>query len=190
MKTKILNSLLILTLVFGAAAMASGADDKWIHIKVDDGDEQVMVNLPLSLVRAALAIIPEEVHQEVRHEMEVGFDELHMEWDELLQFWEAVKEAPEAKFVTVQTRDEKIEVMKKGQYVLVQTSEVGEHGTQIDVKFPLAVIDALLSGGEGRLNFEAAIEALANEGYGHLVSVRDGDDTVKIWIDDKNESDG
>ncbi len=52
------------------------------------------------------------------------------------------------------------------------------------------MIDALLSGEEGTLNFEAAVEALADEGYGHLVSVRDGDDTVKIWIDDQNESDG
>ncbi len=190
MKTKIWNSLLILTLVFATAGLASGTDDKWIHIKVDNGDEQVMVNLPLSLVRAALAVIPEDVHHEVHHEMEVAFDELHMEWGELLEFWQAVKEAPEATFVTVQTHDEKIEVMKEGDFLLVQTSEVGDRGTEIDVKFPLAVIDALLSGEEGTLNFEAAIEALANEGYGHLVSVKDGNDTVKIWIDDKNESDG
>ena len=187
MKNKVLPILLILALTFATAGLAS-TKDKWIHIKVDDGDEQVMVNLPLSLVRAALAIIPEEVHKEVKDEVEIAFDDLHLEWSELHEFWEAVKDAPEATFVTVKTRNEKVEVKKEGNFVLVKTTETGEHGTDIDVKFPLAVIDGLLSGEPGTLNFEAAIEALANEGDGHLVSVKDGDETVEIWIDDQNES--
>ncbi len=133
MKTKIVHSLLILTLVLATAGLASDADEKWIHVKVDDGEEQVMVNLPLSLVRAALAVIPEEVHQEVHQEMEVAFDELHMQWGELLEFWQAVKEAPEAKFVTVKTKQETFEGIKKGDFVLDQTSEVEGGGTEFIV---------------------------------------------------------
>ena len=77
----------------------------------------------------------------------------------------------------------------EGLYVLVETTEANEDGTSVDVKFPLAVVDALLSGPEGTLNFEAAINALAAEGDGHIVSIRDGDETVRVWIDDQNESD-
>jgi hypothetical protein len=187
MKTKALPILLILALAFATAGFAADSD-KWIHIKVDDGEEQVMVNLPLTLVRAALAVIPAEIQEQANDEIELAFDELHLDGSELQEFWEAVKDAPEATFVSVRTKDEKIDVKKEGNFVLVKTTEVGENGTDINVKFPLAVIDGLLSGEPGTLNFEAAIEALAAEGDGHLVSIRDGDETVKIWIDDQNEA--
>ena len=181
--------ILIALLAFVAVASASAAE-KWIHIKVDDGkDEQVTVNLPLSLVSSAAALIPSDVHEEIQGEMEVALDDLQLEWQELRDFWEEVKKAPEATFVTVQTRDEKVEVKKEGEYMLVKTTESTERGAQVDVKFPMRVVDALLSGPEGTLDFQAALNALAEEGPGHIVSVKDGDETVKIWIDDQNETD-
>lgn len=181
--------ILIALLAFVTVASASAAE-KWIHIKVDDGkDEQVTVNLPLSLVSSAAALIPSDVHEEIHGEMEVALDDLQLEWQELRDFWEEVKKAPEATFVTVQTRDEKVEVKKEGEYMLVKTTESTERGAQVDVKFPMRVVDALLSGPEGTLDFQAALNALAEEGPGHIVSVKDGDETVKIWIDDQNETD-
>ena len=187
MKTKAIPMFLILLLAL--TATTAFAAEKWIHIKVNDGnDEQVTVNLPLSLISAAAALIPDEARDQAQREVEVAFDDLHLEWSELIQFWEEVKKAPEATFVTVQTRDEKIRVRKEGMYVLVETTESSSRGTQVDVKFPLSVIDALLSGPQGTLDFEAALNALAAEGDGHIVSVRDGDDTVRIWIDEQNEA--
>ena len=188
MKTKATRILLILLLAL--TTTTAFASEKWIHIKVEegDGDEQVTVNLPLSLISAAAALIPEEARDEAHREMTIALDDLHLEWSELMNFWDQVRNAPEATFVTVQTRDEKVRVRKEGDYVLVETTETSDRGTEVNVKFPLAVIDALLSGPEGSLNFEAALNALAEEGDGHIVSVRDGDDTVRIWIDDKNEA--
>lgn len=184
MKTKILSIALVSTLL--AAGLASAGTDKWIHIKVSGHDEEeVTVNLPLSLVTAAAAMIPDEVD----HEVQVSLDDVRFDWNELRNFWQAVKDAPEATFVTVQTRDEKIEVKKMGEYVLVNTLEHTDAGADVNIRFPMAVVDALLSGPEGRFDFEAALQALAEHDQGHLVSVHDGKDTVNIWIDDRNVAD-
>jgi len=181
MKIKILSIALASTLAL--AGLASATQDKWIHIKVSGhDDEEVTVNLPLALVTAAAALIPEDVD----HEIQVSLDEVRFDWKELRTFWQAVKDAPEATFVTVQTRDEKIEVKKMGDFVLVNTLEHSAKGADVNVRFPMAVVDALLSGPEGKFDFEAALKALAEHDDGHLVSVHDGKDTVNIWIDDRN----
>lgn len=193
MKRKATHLFLIAALVFGITLTGSTAAfaEKWIHVKVNekDDDTKVSVNLPMSLISAALAMIPEEVREEVDREMEVALNDVPFTWDDLQTFWDELRNAPEATFVTVQTRDETVEVRKEGDYVLVTTTaKSSDDGTEVDVKFPLAVIDALFSGAEGTLNFQAALAALADEGNGHIVSVRDKDMSVKVWIDDQNEA--
>ena len=174
---------LIASLFLASAATA----EQWFHIKVEGGDDEVVtVNLPLSLMKTAAAMIPEDVQTEVNDELRVQIDDLDMNWQDLRNFWEEVKSSPEATYVTVQTRDENVAVKKEGDFLLVKTTESNENGTQVDVKVPLMVIDALFSGPEGTLDFSAALDALASYGPGHLVSVRDGDETVRIWIDDQN----
>jgi len=187
-KLRITALLALFFLVFAGAASAT--EGKWIHIKVEGhDDEQVTVNLPLSLVTAASAMIPDDVRAEIDHETRVALDDLEMSWADLRTFWNELKNAPEATFVTVQTKDENIEVKKEGNFILVNSPNADGGKTEINVKFPMAVVDALLSGPEGTLNFEAAINELANYDGDNLVSVRDGDETVRIWIDNKNEAD-
>ena len=183
MKHKALSILLLLTLVFTSAAAA----DQWIHVKVEnDRDEEfVTINLPFSLLGAAVAMIPEEV----RHDGEVAIDDLDMDWHELMDLWREIKEAPEATFVTVETRDEHVFVRKEGDFLVVRTTEHTEHGTEVNARLPLTVVDALLSGPEGTFDFQAALTALADFGPGELVTVRDGSETVRVWIDDRNEAD-
>ena len=176
---------LVLLLALTLTATAASAD-QWIHIKVNENSgEEVSVNLPLSLVGAAAALIPEDVNKEAQ----IAIDDVDMSWQDLMNFWEEVKSAPEATFVTVQSKDENIEVKKEGNFLLVRTVESTDRGANVNVRFPLAVVDALLSGPEGTLNFEAALYALAEHGEGNLVSVIDGEDTVRIWIDDRETAD-
>lgn len=178
---KTLTAALALFFLLTGSALA----EHWIHVKVEGaGDERVTVNLPVSLMQAAAAMIPQEVDDDVH----IAIDDLDMSWDDLLAFWQEVKAAPEATFVTVESQDESVVVRKEGEFVLVQTLEGHENGAQVDVKFPMAVVDALLSGPEGTLDFEAALDALAAFGPGNLVTVRDGDETVRVWIDDRNEA--
>ena len=184
-KTRLLTraTLAFLTL-FGA--VAAQASDKWIHVRINGGgDDRVSINLPMSLLEAAAAMIPDEVRQDA----ELQIDELDMDWYELRNFWESVKDAPEATFVTVQTKDETIAVKKEGNFVLIKTTEASRKGSRIDVRFPMNVIDALLSGREGTLDFQAALRALADYGPGQLVSIRDDDETIEIWIDSNQEAD-
>lgn len=185
MKAKILSFSLLASLLFAASAMASS--DKWIHVKVESANEEtVTVNLPLSLVNAAAAMMPAEMQAEINDEMEVAFDDLKLSWGDLRTFWEEVRNTPEATFVTVQSKDETVVVKKEGRYMLVETAESSANGAQVNVRFPLAVVDALLSGPENTLNFQAALAVLAEEDHGHLVSVNDGDDHIRVWIDNQN----
>lgn len=178
---KIFPLLIALMLTLTGSALA----DQWVHVKVEGKDaEQVTVNLPVSLMRAAAAMIPQEVNDDIN----IAIDDLDMNWNDFLTFWEEVKRAPEATFVTVESKDETVKVRKEGDFVIVKTVESSENGAQVDVKFPLAVVDALLSGPSGTLNFEAALDALSQFGPGNLVTVRDGDETVRVWIDDQNEA--
>ncbi len=183
MRHKTIFALALLALTFTGAAAA----DQWIHLKVENqqDEELVTVNLPFSMLHAAVAMIPEEV----KAEGEIAIDDLDMDWNELMTLWNEIKNAPEATFVTVETRNENVVVKKEGEFLLVETSERSEDGADVDVKVPLTVVDALLSGPEGTFDFAAAIEALAAYGPGELVTVHDGDDTVRVWIDDRNETD-
>ena len=175
-------ALLLACLLLAPAALAA---EQWIHVKVESADdERVTVNLPISMVRSVAAMLPADVTTDIDAEMRVAIDDLDMEWQQLRDFWRSVQDAPEATFATVQTRDETFEVKKEGDYLLVQTTEATD--TEINVQLPMAVVDALFSGPEGTLDFVAALDALASHGTGHLVSIRDGDETVKVWIDDRN----
>ena len=183
MRHKTLFALTLFALTFAGAVAA----DQWIHVKVENAhdEELVTINLPFSMLHAAVAMIPEDV----KADGEISFDDLDMDWDEMMTLWGEIKNAPEATFVTVETQDEKVVVKKEGDFVLVKTDERSEDGANVDVKVPLLVVDALLSGAEGTFDFAAAIEALADYGPGELVTVRDGDETVRVWIDDQNETD-
>lgn len=175
--------LLALSLVFTGSAFA----ENWIHVKVENAndEEQVTINLPLSLMQAAVNMIPQDIDDDVN----IAIDDFNMSWSDLRAFWHEVKKAPEATFVTVQSKEETVKVRKEGDYVYVRTTESTDQGAKVDVQFPLAVVDALLDSPDGSLNFQGAMQALADFGPGNLVSIQDGDETVRIWIDGQNEVD-
>ena len=188
MKHRFATPFFVLISLF--VATASFASNQWLHVKIEGtGDDRVTVNLPLSLMEAAVQMIPEEMTTDINNDIEVAIDDVNMDWQDLRAFWESVKNSPEATFATVETKDEKVAVKKEGKYLLVKTTEFSDRGTEVNVKLPMSVVDGLFSGPEGTLNFAAAIQALADHGEGHLVSIRDGDETVQVWIDDQNEAD-
>ncbi len=176
---------------FGTVSAA--AADQWIHIKVEDAsddDETVTINLPVSLLSAAASMIPADVVDDAYDEVEIELDELSLSWAQLQDLWNQVRTSPDATYVTVESRDEKVKVWKEGDFLLINTTERrSRNGAEVDIKFPLGVVDALFSGPNHRPDFVAALNALADYGPGNLVSIRDGDETVRIWVDDQNETD-
>ena len=60
--------------------------------------------------------------------------------------------------------------------------------SKVEVKVPMKVVDALFSAGKDELDVLAALRALSASGDAELVSVKDDENTVRIWLDSKNVS--
>ena len=88
--------------------------------------------------------------------------------------------------MTVKEHDSTIEVRKEGAYFVARTVDRSEYGADINVRFPLEVVDALFSGPRGTLDLAAAVRALADHGDGDMVTVDDGNAHVRIWVDNSN----
>lgn len=176
-------ALAVLAVLFVSSASMA---ERWFHVRVvEEGDNgtKINVNLPLSLIESVLGMIPEELNEE----MQVELNESGFEVNELRDLWKQVRDSADATYVTVEGDDETVRVRKEGQYLIAETTELRERGARVDVRFPLEVVDALFSGPEGQIDLGAAVRALAEHGDGDMVTVNDGDTTVRVWVDDQNE---
>jgi len=175
----------MLVLVMGAAGVAS-ASGLWLHVRVDETDgARVKVNVPVSMVEKAIAMVPEEHLREGKIHLSECCE--HMSPAELRELWQEIKNSPDMTFVTVEEDDESVRVWKEAGYLKVQVLEQDKN-EQVDVQVPLTVVDALLSGEGDELNLEAAIRALVEEGEGELVTVSGDSETVRVWVDDIAEA--
>ncbi len=170
-------------LAFSAAPAATSG--QWIHVAVDEPGEDgsvVRVNVPLELVTKILPLVHHENLSGGKVKMHLGAE--NMSAADLRAILDAVRSSRDGEYVTVDGPKEKVRVAKRGGFLLVQVKEGKETQKTVDVKLPLAVVDALLSGAQGdELNVAAAIDALAQHGTGDIVTVNDGDSHVRIWID-------
>ena len=187
MKQQFSKILALATIVLLCAGVAS-ASSMWLHVRVEeDGGAKVKVNVPISMVEKALTMVPD---RHLRH-ARIELDDCCHEWsaEDMRELWQEIKNSPDMTFVTVEEDDEKVKVWKEAGHLLVQ---VREHGDQevVDVKVPLRVVDALLSGSdEEKIDLEGAVRALAEEGAGDLVTVSSQDEKVRVWIDEIAEAD-
>lgn len=167
-------------------ASPAAASDQWFHVRVDEADgAEVSVNLPLSLIESAFKLIPEDVTDEMNDELQVELNDAGFSINELRNLWDEIRYGQDATYLTVREDDTSFAVRKSGDMLLIESDETSE--TQINVRFPLPVVDALFSGPDNRLDFGAAIQALADYGGGEdMVTVRDGDSTVRVWVDNVN----
>src|SRR3981189_22270 len=61
--------------------------------------------------------------------------------------------------------------------------------SRVEVKVPMKVVEALFSAGKDELDVLAALRALSAHGDTELVSVKDEENTVRVWLDSKSSSD-
>jgi len=177
----------ILILALSVTAVTAGVENRWLHIRVqDDGPdgELVRVNIPLAMVEALLPTIHTD-------ELEGGIlglddDDLEIEGIDLKEALEAIRNAPDADYVTVQGRDETVRVAKERGFIIVHADETD--GERVRVRMPLAIVDALVEGERrGELDLIAALNALADYDGGDLVTIESDDSSVRIWIDSKSD---
>jgi hypothetical protein len=175
-------------------ATASGKD-RWLHVRVvnmDSKEETVRVNVPLEL---AEKVLPTITHDRL-HNGKVTFDSAECKGVDLRALAEAVRTSKDGEFVTVQAPDADVRVAKQNGRLIVHVLDKKHHGDEkhwhrsdVEVKVPMTVVDALFSAGKDELDIVAALRVLSTQGDTELVSVKGEDnESVRVWMDSKNVS--
>jgi hypothetical protein len=188
-----------------AAAQSSSNPDQWIHVRVEsreDKTETVRVNVPVDM---AVKVLP-AIKNKNLCDGKVHIDSGHIDDVDLHTMLDAVRTAKDGEYVTVESKDDNVRVAKSSGYLYIHVTEkkpsektakaAGDKDSsaknatlkqsKVEVKIPMKVVDALLSAGKDELDVVAALRALSANGDMELVSVKDDDNTVRVWIDSKN----
>lgn len=178
-----LRRLLVIALLFSLTCMPLAAAN-WLHVRVETDDaEKVSVNVPLSLVTTVLPLLESHAPEELsRHGIRIDDQEISVA--ELREIWQELRSHGTYELATVNSDDTNVAVRIEGNYLRVETT--GGSKERVNVKLPVAVVDALLSGEGNELNLMGALEALQAETDQELVTVDAEDAHVRVWIDGNN----
>lgn len=161
------------------------AAERWLHVRVvgdaEDG-ESVSVNLPLSVIESFLPLIHDEHFRDGKIRMDLD----DIEGVQLSELLAALRDAPDAVFVKVNSPDESVRVAKEDGFMLVHVDERGEGGDKVRVRVPLQVVEALVTDEPGELDLRKALERLAKLDGEDLVRIESDGELVRIWIDHSN----
>jgi len=171
-------------------AVAAHAETPWIHVRVDEPEKQtrVSVNLPLSVVEVALEAAPEMI--ESHGKLHLGED-AQVKVQTMRKVWQELAAVGDAELVTVESQEENVRVLRKGDLVQIFVDKKGKEGQadeEVRVEVPVSLVDAILSGEGDEINLKAALAELQNQ-RGNIVTVREKDTSVRIWIDEQNAQD-
>jgi hypothetical protein len=196
-------SLAPVALAQTSSASAASSKDQWIHVRVESKDnsgETVRVNVPVEMAEKVLPAI----NKEHLRNGKVHIDSAHLEDVDLRAMIDAVRTSKDGEYVTVQSKGDDVRIAKSNGYLYIHVTDkqgarksegkesakgTAAKESKVEIKIPMKVVDALFSAGKDELDVVAALHALAANGDMELVSVKDSDNTVRIWIDSKNVSD-
>ena len=172
-----------------APSTTSAKPDRWLHVRVISSDakgETVRVNVPLELAEKVLPAI----NHDRLHGGKVKINCAHMDDVDLRTMVDAIRTAKDGEYVTVQGNENDVRVAKQDNHLIVHVLDKGKSKkSQVEIKVPMKVIDALFSAGKDELDLVAALHALSGQGDTELVSVKGDDNTVRVWLDSKNVTD-
>ncbi|MGB2628328.1 MAG: hypothetical protein WAK20_16210 [Candidatus Acidiferrum sp.] len=194
--TLALASVILVPTSTMAQNSSTSAKDQWIHVRVenkDDGGETVRVNVPVEMAEKILPVI----NKDQLHNGKIHIDSAHMDDVDLRAFLDAVRTSKDGEYVTVQSKENDVRVAKSGGYLLIHVTDKSKQNSKsklhedsrVEIKVPMKVVDALFSAGKDELDVVAALRALSSFGDSELVSVKDSENTVRVWIDSKNVAD-
>jgi len=189
-------------------AQTTSKTDQWIHVRVEnkeDKGETVRVNVPIDM---AVKVLP-AIHKDCLQDGKVRIDKAHMNDVDVRAILDAVRTAKDGEYVTVQSNENDVRVAKNAGYLYIHVTDkehrakAAKHTqdkedatkptpareSRVEIKVPMKVVDALFSAGKDELDIVAALHALSSSGDTELVSVKDDQNTVRVWIDSRNVSD-
>jgi hypothetical protein len=187
----LLSVMVVLAGTSAVFAQSGSSKDRWLHVRVINSDnkgETVRVNIPLELAENVLPTI----NKNHLHNGKITIDQAHMNDVDVHALLNAIRTAKDGEYVTVQGTDQDVRVAKEGGRLLVHVKDnkgSKSNKSNVDIKIPMHVIDALFSAGKDELDVVAGLHALASLGDTELVSVKSEDSTVRVWMDSKNSSD-
>ncbi len=200
-KTALITATVLLASPLGALAQstaapasstqstASASKDRWLHVRVISTDakgETVRVNVPLELAEKVLPA----VNKDRLRNGKVKIDNANVNDVDLHALVDAIRSAKDGEFVTVQSNDCDVRVAKINNHLIVHVlDKENSKKSEVEVKVPMKVVDALFSAGKDELDLVAALHALSGQGDTELVSVKDHENTVRVWLDSKNVTD-
>ena len=182
---------------------SSGKSEQWIHVRVEskeDHGETVRVNVPVEM---AAKVIP-AINKDNLHDGKVRIDSGRTKDVDLRAILEAVRSSRDGEYVTVQGHDNDVRVAKSAGYLYIHVTDKSEnkklaakdgktgakaaagHESKVEIRVPMKVVDALFSAGKDELDIVAALKALSAHGDTELVTVKDDENSVRIWVDSKN----
>ncbi|HEV1996115.1 MAG TPA: hypothetical protein VGR03_17410 [Candidatus Acidoferrum sp.] len=171
-----------------AAQNASTSGERWLHVSVTKQNpqgERVRVNLPLSIAEGVLTSVK---HEKLDHGI-IKIDEVKMDQVDIRKLYATLKNAKDGEYVTVESVSCNVRVAKEKGFLIVKAHDRNKKDADVYVRMPLEVVDALFSGKPDELNLVAALHVLAGRGDTELVSVKDSESTVHVWVDSKNTGD-
>ncbi len=175
------------TLVMAQESSVTGstatAGTPWIHVQVvEEGvdGEKVSINLPLSLIQVAIDVAPEDALSQAQ----VQLEQHGLSVSDLRRLWNELRDAGQGEFVTVESNEERVRVLRRGDDIVVDVEEAAPEGKTVHIEVPVSVVDALLSGEGEELNLEQMVARLQDQ-RGEIVRVNEGESQIRIWINEK-----
>ena len=181
---------LLALILFASLAAQAASPERWLHVRVEEtgpNAENVRVNVPLSLAEKVLPSIQAE---HIDHG-KLTLEEMDLHGVDLRTILAALRDLEDNEFVTVESNTDNVRVAKSRGNLLVKVSERHERDGKeeletVDVQIPMAVVDAMLTGNPNELNLAAGIRALSNLGDMILVTVKERNSTVRVWVNSKS----
>jgi hypothetical protein len=171
------------------AIEASAGGSAWLHIRVDETSggkagkgSKVRVNVPLSVVEAALEAAPQKFVEKGRIKLDMGKDDHDLSLEEMRRIWKELKNAGDTELVSVEEEDEHVTVARKGDVVQVRVTNAKDE-EQVHVDVPVNLVDAVLAGESESVDVQRVIRELRSR-RGDIVRVTDKNSAVRIWIDE------
>jgi hypothetical protein len=185
---------------------SSSKSEQWIHVRVEskeDHGETVRVNVPIEM---AAKVIP-AINKNNLHDGKLHIDSMHTNDVDLRAIVDAVRSSRDGEYVTVQSNENNVRVAKSAGYLYIHVTDKSDgkkaatkdektgakataaHESKVEIKVPMKVVDALVSAGKDELDIVAALKALSAHGDTELVTVKDAENTVRVWVDSKNVAD-
>lgn len=167
--------------LLAAFPVLAAAGVNWLHIHINDNGsdpENVRVNVPVSLLDAALP----EVEKHAHHENTFDVGDCEMTVTEYRSAIRTLSSSPRSE-VKLEKPGGTIVMRREGaDMILAQTSKKPSR-SKTDIRLPWYVATALAKGTGESLDVAGAMRALAQAGEGEITIHDEDGSRVRIWID-------